>query len=40
MIYKPGEQGDEVIEYNEFSVADGAYGLQIGVEFMKLFIGE
>ena len=37
VIYKPGEIPDEVMEYNEFSVKKGKYGLLKGDEFIKAF---
>ena len=38
MIYHPGQKGDNVLEYNEFSVEDGFYGLLKGDEFIKAFL--
>jgi 2,3-bisphosphoglycerate-independent phosphoglycerate mutase len=37
VIYKPGESPDEVMEYNEFSVEKGKYGLLKGKEFIERF---
>jgi 2,3-bisphosphoglycerate-independent phosphoglycerate mutase len=37
IIYKPGNEPDEVTEYNEFSAEKGKYGLLKGDEFMKAF---
>ena len=39
IIYKPGEEADEVTVYDEFAALDGSYGLLKGAEFMKEFIG-
>ena len=39
VIYKPGKTPDEVMEYNEFSVEKGKYGLLKGNEFIKAFFG-
>lgn len=38
IIYKPGEEGDEVNEYNEVSVEKGFYGTIKGDEFIKTLI--
>lgn len=35
VIYKPGQQPDDVMVYDEFSVAQGGYGLLQPDEFMK-----
>ncbi|MBU0505988.1 cofactor-independent phosphoglycerate mutase [bacterium] len=35
LIYKPGEEGDEVMEYNEEAVSKGVYGVLKGEEFIK-----
>ena len=35
IIYKPGQQPDKVIVYNEFAAAEGSYGLLKESEFMK-----
>ena len=37
VIYRPGEIPDEVMEYNEFSVQKGKYGVLKGSEFIKAF---
>jgi 2,3-bisphosphoglycerate-independent phosphoglycerate mutase len=39
VIYKPGKAPDEVMEYDEFSVEKGKYGLLKGDEFIKTFFG-
>jgi len=38
-IYDPREEGDEVKEFNEESVKDGAFGTLDGVEFMETLLG-
>ncbi|MDP4239056.1 MAG: cofactor-independent phosphoglycerate mutase [Bacteroidota bacterium] len=38
VIYKPGEKGDEVTVYDEFSARKGSYGLLKGAEFIKELI--
>jgi 2,3-bisphosphoglycerate-independent phosphoglycerate mutase len=38
LIYQPGTPGDDVVEFNEFSVKQGRYGLLKGEEFMKVFL--
>jgi len=38
IIYKPGNEADEVQEYNEFSVERGAFGMLKGNEFMKALL--
>ena len=38
IIYKPGEEGDAVTQYDEKSVKNGAYGVLKGNEFMKAFL--
>lgn len=38
IIYKPGEQPDDVIIYDEFAAEKGNYGLLKGAEFMKELI--
>jgi len=38
IIYKPGEKGDEVTVYDEFTAGNGSYGLLKGAEFMKALI--
>ncbi len=38
IIFKPGEEGDEVNEYNEVSVEKGFYGTIKGDEFIKTLI--
>ncbi|MDD6211336.1 MAG: cofactor-independent phosphoglycerate mutase [Bacteroidales bacterium] len=38
IIYKPGEKPDAVLQYDEFSVKDGYYGLLKGDEFMNCFL--
>ena len=38
LVYKPGIVPDEVEVYDEFSVKNGAYGLQKGDEFIKRFL--
>ncbi len=35
VIYNPNVEGDNIQEYNEFSAAEGGYGLLKGDEFMK-----
>jgi 2,3-bisphosphoglycerate-independent phosphoglycerate mutase len=37
IIYKSGNTPDAVVEYNEFSVENGKYGLLTGDEFIKEF---
>jgi 2,3-bisphosphoglycerate-independent phosphoglycerate mutase len=39
VIYRPGDEPDNVTEYNEDSVKMGAIGTIEGNEFMKLFLG-
>lgn len=38
IIYKPGEQADDVTVYDEFAAEKGSYGLLRGNEFMKNLI--
>jgi 2,3-bisphosphoglycerate-independent phosphoglycerate mutase len=38
IIYKPGEQGDDVRVYDEFSARKGSYGLLKGAEFIQNLI--
>lgn len=38
IIYKPGEQADDVLVYDEFAAKNGNYGLLKGDEFMKNLI--
>lgn len=38
IIYKPGEEADDVIVYDEFAAEKGSYGLLKGDEFMKVLI--
>jgi len=38
IIYKPGNEADEVTVYDEFSAQKGSYGLLKGAEFMNEFI--
>lgn len=38
IIYKPGEQADNVVVYDEFAAEKGSYGLLKGDEFMKELI--
>ena len=38
MIYNPNLEGDDVQEYNEYSVEKGYYGVLRGAEFMKIFL--
>ncbi|MFT3753324.1 MAG: cofactor-independent phosphoglycerate mutase [Paludibacter sp.] len=38
IIYKPGEEADDVIVYDEFAAEKGSYGLLKGDEFMKALI--
>ncbi len=40
IIYKPGNEADEVQFYDEFSVSKGAYGMLKGNEFMKALLGK
>lgn len=40
VIYRRGEMPDEVVEYNEFSVEKGKYGLLKGDEFIKTFFAK
>jgi len=40
VIYRRGEMPDEVVEYNEFSVEKGKYGLLKGDEFIKIFFAK
>ena len=40
IIYKPGNQPDEVEVYDEFSVGKGAFGILKGDEFIKTFLGK
>jgi 2,3-bisphosphoglycerate-independent phosphoglycerate mutase len=37
IIYRSGEQADEVVNYDEFSCRNGSFGLLRGMEFMELF---
>ncbi len=39
VIYKPGEEADEVEVYDEFDSDNGSYGLLHGNEFIKAFLG-
>ncbi len=39
IIYKPGNDPDEVIKYDEFSSREGKYGLLKGNEFINEFFG-
>lgn len=38
VIYKPGEEGDSVKQYDEFSVREGAYGVLKGNEFIRALL--
>jgi 2,3-bisphosphoglycerate-independent phosphoglycerate mutase len=38
IIYKPGEEADDVTVYDEFAAENGSYGLLKGAEFMKSLI--
>ena len=38
LIYKPGQQADSVLSYDEFSCQNGSYGLLRGDEFIKAFL--
>lgn len=38
LIYRPGEEGDDVQVYDEFSCKKGSYGLLRGAEFMESLI--
>ena len=38
VIYRPGEETDDVKVYDEFSAENGSYGLLKGMEFMKTLI--
>ncbi len=40
IIYKPGNNPDQVAVYDEFSVRSGGYGQKKGEEFMKIFLSE
>ena len=40
IIYKPGEEPDPVMEYNEVSVKNGAYGRLEGERFMIALLGD
>lgn len=40
VIYKPGNQPDDVNVYNEFETQRGAFGLLKGAEFMQAFLNE
>ena len=40
IIYKPGQEPDEVKAYDEFTVQKGSYGLLKGNEFMKALMEE
>jgi 2,3-bisphosphoglycerate-independent phosphoglycerate mutase len=40
MIYNPTLEPDNIMEYNEFSVENGYYGLLKGDEFIKAFLNE
>ena len=38
VIYRPGEEADDVKVYDEFAAEKGSYGLLKGMEFMKTLI--
>ena len=38
LIYRPGQQPDDVQLYDEFEAQKGAYGLRQSDEFMKLLL--
>jgi 2,3-bisphosphoglycerate-independent phosphoglycerate mutase len=38
IIYRPDEQADDVITYDEFAAKKGSYGLLKGAEFIKELI--
>ncbi|HBL77765.1 MAG: cofactor-independent phosphoglycerate mutase [Bacteroidetes bacterium GWF2_42_66] len=40
IIYKPGNEADQVQVYDEFSVVNGTYGMLKGNEFMKALLGK
>ncbi len=39
LIYKPGEKGDNIKKFDEESCKDGSYGIFIGNQFIKAFLG-